>query len=119
MKTWQEEYKRKIISAEEAAKFVKSGDKVAFTTGREPFAIGLALAARKEELTGVKLKMSTPGYDFGWYDAGWQDSFEITLEFTSAITQEGLDDGRLDFNVGTLLPLSQVIDSDVLFTEIS
>ena len=35
MKDWQEEYQRKLIAAEEAAKFVKSGDLVVFTAGRE------------------------------------------------------------------------------------
>jgi len=46
MADWQEEYKKKIISAEEAANFIKSGDRVVFPMGRETFAIGLALAAR-------------------------------------------------------------------------
>ncbi len=48
MDDWRSEYERKLISAEEAAKLVKSGDYVVFTMGREAFAIGLAIAARKE-----------------------------------------------------------------------
>ena len=40
---WQDEYESKMISAEKAASFVKSGDQVVFTAGREAFAIGLAM----------------------------------------------------------------------------
>ena len=50
MKDWQEEYGKKLISAEEAAKLVKSGDYVSFTLGREAYAIGLAIASRMDEL---------------------------------------------------------------------
>ena len=55
MADWREEYQRKLISAEEAAELVKSGDYVVFTMGREAYAVGLAIAARKEELRDVKI----------------------------------------------------------------
>ena len=45
---WKEEYKRKLITAEEAAKMVKSGDRVFFTTGRQPRETGSALASRRD-----------------------------------------------------------------------
>ena len=41
---------------EQCGEMVKSGDQVGFTIGREAFACGLALAARKEELEdGIEL----------------------------------------------------------------
>ena len=43
---WQAEYQRKLVTPEEAVEVVKSGDHVAFTYGREPLALGLALANR-------------------------------------------------------------------------
>jgi 4-hydroxybutyrate CoA-transferase len=101
---WREEYKRKTISAEEAAKFVKSGDRVVFTAGREAFAVELALAARKEELSNVEVFVPTPGYDFGWYDPGWEESFDITIMMPTAICQEAVDAKRCDINFGTLVP---------------
>lgn len=122
MKDWEEEYQRKTISAEEAANFVNSGDYVAFTSGREAFAAGLALAARKEELKGVKLFIPSPGYDFGWYDDGWQDSFEITVAIPTATCQEAVDAKRIDVNFGTLVPFymtKEIMEPDVLLTEIS
>jgi len=71
MSEWQKEFEKKLISAEEAAKKVKSGDTVVFTTGREAHAVGLAIAARMGELRNVNVFVPTPGYDFGWYDEGW------------------------------------------------
>ena len=60
MISWQEEYKKKMVSAEEAVSHVKSGDRVVFTPGREALAIGLALASRKEELKGVRIFTASP-----------------------------------------------------------
>lgn len=119
---WQEEYKRKQISAEKAANFVKSGDRVVFTLGREPLAIGLAIAARKEELKGVKIVNLFPGYDFGWFDDGWQDSFEVIIAMITATAQEAVDARRADIYLTGLTPQSEVTDAevgDILCTEVS
>ncbi|MDO8637865.1 MAG: 4-hydroxybutyrate CoA-transferase, partial [Dehalococcoidia bacterium] len=62
---WQEEYKRKSISAKEAVRMVKSGDRVVFPGGRESYALGMALAARKDELKNVEVQVPVPNYDFG------------------------------------------------------
>ncbi len=123
MGDWQEEYRRKLISAEEAAGKIKSGDKVAFTSGREAYAIGLALAVRKEELKDVHILVPTPTYDFGWYDEGWQDSFDITVRIPTAACQEAIDARRIDFDPGTLIPFIEVAEApykaDVILTEVS
>jgi 4-hydroxybutyrate CoA-transferase len=122
MADWRAEYEKKRISADDAAKFVKSGDKVVFTAGREAFAVGLALAARKDELKGVRVHVPSPGYDFGWYDDGWQENFEITVGFPTATCQDAIDARRVDFNYGTLIPFSQfeeLMNPDVLITEVS
>lgn len=120
---WQEEYKRKFISADEAVKVIKSGSKVAFTYGREPFALGLGLAARKSELKGVKIFARTPSQDFGWYDPGWEDSFEVTISYVLPIVREAMKERRVDFLPGTLLGVTPdchvMSDVDVLLIELS
>ena len=115
---WQEEYKRKFISAEQAANMVKSGDSVVFTPGREAFVVGLAIAARKEELKNVSVLVPHPGYDFGWYDDGWQDSFNITIAMPTATCQEAVDARRCDF---IPLPIASglIERPDILLTEVS
>jgi 4-hydroxybutyrate CoA-transferase len=118
IREWQKEYKRKFISAEEAAKMVKSGDVVVFTPGREAFAVGLAIAARKEELKDVTIIAPHPGYDFGWYDDGWQDSFKIKITMPTATCQEAMDARRCDF---IPLPIASglVPEPDIVLTEVS
>lgn len=123
MKDWREEYQRKFISAEEAARKIKSGDTVAFTSGREAFATGLALATRKDELKNVHILVPTPTYDFGWYDEGWQDSFDITVRIPTATCQEAMDARRIDFDPGTPIPFVEVAEApykaDIILTEVS
>ena len=46
---WEDEYKRKLVSADEAVKLVNSGDRVVFPTCAFPRILGPALAARKSD----------------------------------------------------------------------
>jgi len=117
---WQEEYKSKLITAEEAAQKVKSDDRVAFTAGREAHAVGLAIAARLGELKNVKVLAPSPGYDFGWYDPGWEESFEITISWPTATAQDMLDQRRCDINLPLIIPFgADNVPPDVLLTEVS
>lgn len=121
MKDWREEYERKQITAEEAAKLVKSGDTVSFTLGREAYSIGLAIAARVGELRDVKVFQPFPGYDFGWYDPGFEQFFQITIYMPTATSQSMVDDRRCDIEVNDILCWSEstLQKSDVVITEVS
>jgi 4-hydroxybutyrate CoA-transferase len=121
MTDWQEEYKGKLISAEEAANLVKSGDYILFTVGREARSVGLAIAARKEELRDVRVSMPSPGHDFGWYDSGWEESFPVTVFMPTATCQEMVDQRRCDLNFGTVIPFVKDAEEspDILLTEVS
>lgn len=81
-KNWREEYQRKLVSAEEAVKVIKSGDRVVVPLPNQPHSLGLALAARKDELRDVTLHSATPSQmDFGmFYDLGMDDCFYNTIE---------------------------------------
>ncbi len=116
------EYNKKLITAEEAATFVKSGNRIVFTSGREAQSIGLAIAARMGELSHVKVMLPTPTFDFGWYDEGWQDSFDLIVRFPTATCQEALDARRCDYDPSTLIPFAEVgggYVGDIILTEVS
>lgn len=121
--SWREEYKRKSVSPEKAAEVVKDGDRVSFTYGREPRALGLALAARLGEVKDVRVFIRTPAMDFGWYDPGWEESFKIEISYVLPITREMMAERRCDFVIGGLLGMNPrhpaVGEADVLFTEVS
>lgn len=121
MKDWQEEFERKLITAEEAAEMVKSGDYISFTLGREAFSIGLAIAARIGEIQDVKVFQPFPGYDFGWYEPGWEEFFKITLLMPTATSQQMVDDRRCDIEINDVLCWSESTwrQSDVVITELS
>lgn len=121
MDDWQEKYRRKLISAGEAANLVKSGDVISFTLGREAHSIGLAIAARASELKDVKVFQPFPGYDFGWYDPGWQESFQLTISMPTAVSQQMVDDKRCDIGLPDILGEGEATleKSDVVITEVS
>jgi 4-hydroxybutyrate CoA-transferase len=118
---WQEEYRSKFLSPEEAAGMVKSGLSVVFTPGREAYGVGLALAARAGELSGVKVYLPSPGYDFGWYDPGWEEAFDITASMVTATSQDAVDAHRVDIDIGGLFPFQDMarMKIDMLLTEVS
>ena len=121
MKDWRSEYESKLISAEEAARFVKSGDYIAFTLGREAYAIGKAIANRMDDLEDVKVFQAFPGYHFGWYGQGREKSFKVTIYMPTVVSQEMVDDKRADIEVNDILSISESTsrESDIVITEVS
>lgn len=121
MNNWREEFERKLITAEEAAQLVKPGDKICFTLGREAYSIGLAIAARAGDLHDVKVFQPFPGYDFGWYDPGWEAFFEIIIYMPTAVSQQMVNDRRCDIEINDILCLSEstLNESDVVIVELS
>jgi 4-hydroxybutyrate CoA-transferase len=121
MKDWREEYRRKLISAEEAARLIKSGDTVSFTLGREAHTVGKAIAARKQELHHVKILVPFPEFDFGWYGSGWEGSFDLTIYHPTALSQKILNEKRCDLEITDILCQSEGTQrkSDVVITEVS
>lgn len=78
---WQEEYQKKMVSAEEAVKVVKSGDRVILSYMGVPL-LGEALAARKNELKNVTIHGFTPTEQRSgmFFQEGMEDAFYNTIE---------------------------------------
>jgi len=99
---WQAEYEKKLVTAEEAVSVIKDGDRVNFVQGREPFDIGLAIAARFGDLKDVTISVRTPSRDFGWYDPGWEISFLIEVGFPLPVVRQMIAEKRCDIAIGSL-----------------
>ncbi|MFC1822824.1 acetyl-CoA hydrolase/transferase family protein [Thermodesulfobacteriota bacterium] len=84
---WKEEYERKMISAEQAAELVQSGDNVIIPIASEPLSLMTALISRKEELKGVEVLVSVPLREFPWYEPGWDDAFSIKFLYPGTIPE--------------------------------
>ena len=102
MNNWREHYKGRTVTPEKAVSVIKSGDRVAFTTGNEPAALSLALLARAPELRDVTLFLPTPSRDFGWYDEGFEESFKIEVGYILPVVREMVSQRRADYNVQTM-----------------
>ena len=118
---WQDEFKRKLTTPEEAVKVVKSGDRLYFTRGNEPIALSMALLARASELRNVKIYLPTPGRDLGWYDPGFEDSFQIEVGYILPVVRQMMVERRCDYRVGPLHAAEkwEQDEIDVLFTQLS
>lgn len=79
---WKEEYNRKMVSAKEAAKVVKSGDRI-YIPLQGPRLIHHEIAKRKDALRNVEIHMARPStaqvIDFT-SESGWEKSFTIENE---------------------------------------
>jgi len=97
-KNWQEEYKRKLVSAEEAVKVVKSGDFVVTPLPDQPSYLQEALAARANELRNVTVSISASAFDPGWLAPGMEESFKIVVElFIQTRARPAMDERRITY----------------------
>ncbi|MDO8532428.1 MAG: acetyl-CoA hydrolase/transferase C-terminal domain-containing protein [Dehalococcoidia bacterium] len=82
---WQEDYKRKLVSADEAVRQIVPGDRVVFQDGPEPERLGHALAARRGQLRNVQVVVPCPIIDFGWYDGAAEGGFAVRALWDSPL----------------------------------
>jgi len=121
---WQEEYKRKLVSAEDAVKAVKSGDYVVFAQPEAP-ALGLALISRTDELDEVKI-MGGGGSDLPIYDPSWYDvyptTFQLETSYVLPLVRTLVSERKSDFTVSGLFGVPDMTEEksiDVLMVQVS
>ena len=91
MNPWQHTYKDKIISADAAAKLVKSGTQVRFHIGRPPIPILEALAKRNGELKDVTVIQCYPLYSHPfWNEPQYDQSFNRVVDYVGVGCREGM-----------------------------
>ncbi len=95
---WLDEYKRKIVTAEEAVAAIKSGDRVSIQPGvQEPELLVKAMIARSPELRDVELihvlTFGTADYVLPEHDG----HFRHVAFFIGGNVRDAVNDGRADF----------------------
>lgn len=93
---WRDKYKSKLISAGEAARLVKSNDRVMFGIGSTPIDIGFAIAKRASELRNVTVG-GTWSVEFPWFKPGMEESFNVITGFGGQISRNGIREKRVDW----------------------
>ena len=95
---WKSEYDRKRVSAAEAMKCVKSGDRVVFAHAcGEPLELVDALVARAGELEHVEINHMVAMGKGEYAKPEFADSFYHKSLFVGASTREAVKDGRGDY----------------------
>jgi len=86
-KTWQDEYKSKLTTAEEAVKKVKSGDVVGFglSLGSPTSHLVDALLARAGELKGVRIADAVPIRMLKIYDPDFMNSVKESFTYSTLL----------------------------------
>ncbi len=125
---WKTEYKGKLVSAEEAVKVVKSGDRVVIPLSQTLQVLHEALAARKDELRGVEILQGVTGVAYPWYQPEYEEAFTANFgQFIGPMPRQVLWERRADF---TATPYAiefkdiderrpGCIDPDVVFVVVS
>jgi 4-hydroxybutyrate CoA-transferase len=101
-----ESYKRKLVSADEAAKQIKSGDKILVHSNCAfPSALIEAMVRRKDELRDVEILHALAVGDLPYLEPGLENSFRHNAFFLGHSSRKAVYDGRADFST---IHLSQI-----------
>lgn len=76
---WQELYKQRLTTADQAVAAVKSGDTVVLSVF-PPLTLPPALAARKNDLRDVRIRLLAPAADPGWLRMPDESTFSVEFE---------------------------------------
>jgi 4-hydroxybutyrate CoA-transferase len=97
MSDWQEEYKRKSVSADEAVKCILSGEVVAIPIDTAAKALSQALIDRRHEVENVRLLVRSSGADLGWYDEDYKPNIEVIADTQAGGASAALNEKKIDF----------------------
>ncbi len=98
MPAWTETYRRRVTSADEALRSVRSGDHVWVHAGcNNPEELVQAMVARAGELRGVEVSHLMTFGSAAYAEPRYAESFRHRSLFTGANVREAVNDGRADF----------------------
>ena len=94
---WQEDYKRKFVSTDEAAKSIKSGDVIAIPVDTYVKALSEAIIRRKDDLKNVRVFLRSLDSRLGWTDEDLRPSFFIVGDTQAGGSSIAFDGKGMDF----------------------
>lgn len=98
MEKWKDHYKNKVVSAAEALKIVKSGDRVVIGHAcSEPPALVAALVGRAPELRNVEIVHMVAMGPAKYAQPGMESSFRHNALFVGGSTRKSVEEKRADY----------------------
>ena len=113
--TWTDQYKQKVVSAAEAVKAVKSGDRI-FLTGNcsVPSHILGALVDRAGELKDVEINQALTVGSADYVSPEMEGHLRVNTMFISHNTREAVQGGRADFTPVLLSEFPLLFKNNIL-----
>lgn len=110
--SWQEEYKSRVVSVEEAIGNIKDGDKVVVGFGcGEPFGIEKALVEHYKDFHNVEIvNMLTLG-DSPWCEPEMKGHFTLNCLFASQSNRRHISNGTSEFTTSHFYEIPEIIKS--------
>ena len=94
---WQDEYKKKLVSGEEAVKAIESGDTVGMPGGSsQPIDVINELGKRKDELTGVTIYSGISMWPYEIFKAEYKGHMNFISLFVGPMERPFLKDGNIE-----------------------
>lgn len=123
--SWQEKYKSKVLSSDDALNVVKSGDKIVIQPGcAAPMELIRALVRKKDGLMGVELYHILIVGNLPYLEEGMEKHFEHKAFFIGGNARKAVSEGRANFipiflSEVTLLFKRGIIVPDVALINVS
>ncbi len=96
--SWVDDYKKKLVSAEEAVSVIKGGDRVYISgNAATPYVLMNALAARKDELTDIELVHVLLLGDDPLSKPEMEGHFRHNSLFVGPADRKAINEGRADY----------------------
>lgn len=122
---WVSKYKSKVISAQDAVKVIKSGDKIIIQPGcAAPLELIRAMVDRKDELENVDIYHILVVGKLPYTEPGMEKHFKHKAFFMGGNTRKAINEGRAEFipiflSEVTMLFKRGLIEADIALIHVS
>src|SRR5262245_6223606 len=100
---WRDQYRGKIITPQQAATMIKSGQRVLFGLGTaEPQYIANALCDRWRELRDVEILTSDTMKPYPWFGKERSAAFKIQAGYLSGFSRPLYQEKRIEYSINTV-----------------
>jgi 4-hydroxybutyrate CoA-transferase len=117
---WRKRYKNRIMSAEQAAQKVKSGDRVVLGHAcGEPTALVEALVERAPELENVEIVHMVAMGKAKYAQPGMEKSFRHNAMFVGTTTRKAVEENRADYTPAFLSEIPRLFKQGILPVDVA
>jgi 4-hydroxybutyrate CoA-transferase len=96
MNSWQNAYKKKLVSAEQVANLVRSDQRILLNSFSVPMSAIAALEKRNGELRNVRIYANFTR-DYKLLQPEWENSFALNATFVTRYSRAGIMERRINF----------------------